>query len=113
MLGFQVHRRQIPERAMATLGTRRISCAHGHVCLCVRSDFSSIFAHGGLGISWVPTACQAQRLVSCVSGVLVSAHQCAWQVGWGQAEPGSWIFVLLDARSQLSPTASFLGEGAC
>lgn len=113
MLGFQVHRRQIPERAAATLGTRRMGRAHGRVCLCVCSDFSSIYAHGGLGISWVLTACQAQRLVSCVSGVLVCAHQCAWRVGWGQAEPGSWIFVLLDVRSQLSPTASFLGEGAC
>ena len=56
------------------------------------SDFSSIFAPGGLGICRVPTV---------------------WARARGQAEPGSWIFVLLDARSRLSPTASFLGEGAC
>ena len=116
LLDFQVHRRQILEQTSAMLGTGRVGRAHGRVSICMFAVTFLVFLHVGV---WA----LVESLVRARYSIWWAAHQGCWSThisvrgGWGwarargQAEPGSWIFVLLDACSRLSPMASFLGGG--
>lgn len=93
-----------------------VLAVHTGVCLCVSTVTFLVFLHMGV---WA----FVESLVRARHSIWWAARQRCWSVhisvrgGWGwarargQAEPGSWIFVLLDACSRLSPTASFLGGG--